>query len=129
MEPGGSMPHSQGSPIIPIPIRINPVPRIDIYFYLYPFLYFESTPTFFHSVYMTCPFQSSSLNHPDLFYLFQLLYPLNVNINDLNSLRRRITGSCETIKHIQCRSATAAVQERCRACLNAQGNHFEQHLI
>ena len=30
---------------------------------------------------------------------------------------------------IQCRSATAAVEERFRACLNAQGSHFEQHLI
>ena len=36
---------------------------------------------------------------------------------------------CETVTHIQCRSATAAVEERCRPCLNAQGNHFQQHLI
>ena len=35
---------------------------------------------------------------------------------------------CETVTHIQCRSVTAAVEERCRACLNGQGNHFE-HLI
>ena len=28
MEPGGSMMHSQGSPIIPILSRINPIPRI-----------------------------------------------------------------------------------------------------
>ena len=40
-----------------------------------------------------------------------------------------IIESCETITHIQCPSATAVVEERCRACLNAQGNHFEQHLI
>ena len=40
-----------------------------------------------------------------------------------------IIESCETITHIQCRSATAAVEEKCRACLNAQGNHFEQDLI
>ena len=38
-------------------------------------------------------------------------------------------NSCETITHIQCRSVTAAVEETCRACLNAQGNNFEQHLI
>ena len=30
---------------------------------------------------------------------------------------------------MQCSSATAAVEERCRASLNAKGNHFEQHLI
>ena len=33
------------------------------------------------------------------------------------------------ITHIQCRSATAAVEERCRACINAQGNHFQRHLM
>ena len=26
-------------------------------------------------------------------------------------------------------SATAAVEQRCRACLSAQGTHFEQHLM
>ena len=30
---GGSMPHLQGSPIIPILSRINPIPRIDTYFF------------------------------------------------------------------------------------------------
>ena len=39
-----------------------------------------------------------------------------------------IIESCE-ITHVQCRSTTAAVEERCRACLNAQVNYFEQHLI
>ena len=33
MEPGGSMPYSQGSPVIPILSRINPIPRIDTYFF------------------------------------------------------------------------------------------------
>ena len=31
MEPGDSMPHSQGL-IIPILSRINPIPRVDTYF-------------------------------------------------------------------------------------------------
>ena len=44
-------------------------------------------------------------------------------------LRRWIIESCETLTHIQSRSATAAVEERCRACLNAQRNQFEWHLI
>ena len=35
MEPVGSMPHSQGSPIIPILSRINPIPRTDTYFLRY----------------------------------------------------------------------------------------------
>ena len=30
---------------------------------------------------------------------------------------------------IQWRSATAAVEERCRDCFNAQGNHLEQLLM
>ena len=38
---------------------------------------------------------------------------------------RRIIESSETITHIQSRSATAAVEERCRACFNAQRNHFD----
>ena len=33
MELGGSMPHNKGSPIIPILNRINPMPRIDTYFF------------------------------------------------------------------------------------------------
>ena len=33
MEPIGSMLHSQGSPIIPILSRINPIPRIDTYLF------------------------------------------------------------------------------------------------
>ena len=43
----------------------------------------------------------------------------------------KVIESCETIRHIQCRSVTAAVEDRFRACLtfNAQVNHFEQHLI
>jgi len=35
----------------------------------------------------------------------------------------------ETMTLIQCRSATATVEENCQACHNAQGNHFEQQLI
>ena len=31
--PRGSMPHSHGSPIIHILNRINPIPRIDTYFF------------------------------------------------------------------------------------------------
>ena len=52
--------------------------------------------------------------------MYQLLYLLNETLtfilNDVQS------ESYETITHIQCRSATAAVDERCRACPNAQGN-------
>ena len=33
MEPGGSMPHSQGLSIIHILSRINPIPRIDTYLF------------------------------------------------------------------------------------------------
>ena len=33
MEPGGSICIHKGSPIIPIPSRINPIPRIAIYFF------------------------------------------------------------------------------------------------
>ena len=33
MEPGGSMPHSQGLPIIPILSSINPIPRIESYLF------------------------------------------------------------------------------------------------
>ena len=36
MEPGGSMPHFKGPPIIPILSRINPIPRIDTYFFKDP---------------------------------------------------------------------------------------------
>ena len=35
MEPGGSVPHSQGLLIIPILSRINPIPRIYTYFLRY----------------------------------------------------------------------------------------------
>ena len=33
MEPGGSMTYSQGSTIIPILSRTNPIPRIDTYLF------------------------------------------------------------------------------------------------
>ena len=33
MKPGSSTPHSQGSQIIPNLSRINPIPRIDNYFF------------------------------------------------------------------------------------------------
>ena len=33
MKPRGSVPHSQGSPIIPILSQINPIPRIETYFF------------------------------------------------------------------------------------------------
>ena len=33
MKPGGSIAQSQGSPIIRILSRINPIPRIDTYFF------------------------------------------------------------------------------------------------
>jgi hypothetical protein len=33
MKPGNSMPHFNGSPIIPILSRINPIPRTDAYFF------------------------------------------------------------------------------------------------
>ena len=33
MEPGGSVPHSQGLLIIPILSRINPIPRIYTYLF------------------------------------------------------------------------------------------------
>ena len=33
MEYGGSMPHSQESPLIPTLSRINSIPRIDTYFF------------------------------------------------------------------------------------------------
>ena len=38
MKPGDSMPHSQGSPIIHILSRINPIPRIDTYKVLVQFI-------------------------------------------------------------------------------------------
>ena len=34
MEPGGSMLHHKGSKIIPILSRINPIPRINTYFFM-----------------------------------------------------------------------------------------------
>ena len=64
MEPGCSMPHSQGLSNNHYPERINPIPSIDTYFFPVG-VNFESTPTFFHSGYLTCPSQSSRLNHPD----------------------------------------------------------------
>jgi hypothetical protein len=72
--------------LIHILSRINPIPRIDTYFFKIhsnivfpstprpperPLSYrctcynFESTPTFLHSGYLTCPSQSSRLSHPD----------------------------------------------------------------
>ena len=33
MEPGGSMPHSQGPSNNPYPERINPIPRIETYLF------------------------------------------------------------------------------------------------
>ena len=46
MEPGGLMPRSQGSPIIiPILSRINPIPYIDTYLFIYhPNILTPSTP-------------------------------------------------------------------------------------
>ena len=45
VEPGGSMPHSQGCPIIPILSRMYPVPRIDTYFFKIHFnILLPSTP-------------------------------------------------------------------------------------
>ncbi|EZA56036.1 hypothetical protein X777_04039, partial [Ooceraea biroi] len=49
-------------------------------------------------------------------------------VNDMNCLQKRIIQACETITAIQCRSATAAIKDRCQACLNSQGHHFEQNL-
>ena len=78
------MPHSQGSPVIPMLNRIYPIPRIDTYFFKihfnialpstpksskrslscrYTSYNFESTLIFFNSGYITCPY--SRFNHPD----------------------------------------------------------------
>ena len=71
--------HPQGSPIILILSRINPIPRIDTYlFKIHSNIVLQSTFTglypvdlpvtilkAFHSGYMISPSQSSRLNHRD----------------------------------------------------------------
>ena len=45
MEPGGSMPHSQGLSNTPYPEPNNPIPRIDTYYFkIYPNIVLPSTP-------------------------------------------------------------------------------------
>ena len=46
MKPQGSVPHSQGLSNNPIVSRINPIPRIDTYFFnIYSITALSSTPT------------------------------------------------------------------------------------
>ena len=82
MKPGGSMPHSQGSPIIHILSRINTIPRIDTYYLkliliwsshlrlgcprgLFPVALLAKTLKALIPFSISCPSQSSRLNHLD----------------------------------------------------------------
>ena len=89
MNPGGSI--HKDSPVISIPSRINPVPRIDTYlFKAHSNIFFHlrlglpkvsfpvglpvkilKAATFRHSGYVTCPSQSSRFNHPEYTYAFK----------------------------------------------------------
>ena len=50
------------------------------------------------------------------------------SVTNIETLKLRIMQACNQIMGVQCQSATSSVIGTCNACVEADGNHFEQHM-
>ena len=50
------------------------------------------------------------------------------SVNNIETLKLRIMQACNEIIGVQCQLATFSVIDRCNACLQADGIHFEQYI-